>query len=76
MKMKKTNLELLQEASGRAVKILTDTVDVLEKTNEEIENEKLVIANTIARLNDESKSLSDLRDKNSRIIANFKALLN
>lgn len=76
MKMKKTNLELLQEASGRAVKVLTDTVDVLEKTNEEIENEKLVIANTIARLNDESKSLSDLRDKNSRIIANFKALLN
>lgn len=75
MKMKKSHLELLQEASGRAVKVLTDTVDILEQTNQEIENEKLAIATKIANLTDESKSLSDLRDKNSRIIANFKALL-
>lgn len=75
MKMKKSHLELLQEASGRAVKVLTDTVDILEQTNKDIEDEKLIIANTISRLTDESKSLSDLRDRNSRIISNFKALL-
>jgi hypothetical protein len=73
---KKSNLEKLQETSGMAIKVLTDTIDVLEQTNKDIEDEKLVIANTISRLTDESKSLSDLRDKNSRIISNFKALLN
>lgn len=73
--MKKSNLTKLLETSGAAVKILTDTIDVLKSTNEQIENEKLAIATKIANLQEESDQLSDLRDKNSRIVANFEALL-
>lgn len=73
--MKKSNLTKLLETSGAAVKILTDTIDVLKSTNEQIENEKLAIADKIANLQEESDQLSDLRDKNSRIVANFEALL-
>ena len=75
MKTKKSNLAKLLEASGNAVKILTDTIEVLKSTNEQIEDEKLAIATQIANLKEESDQLSDLRDKNSRIVANFEALL-
>ena len=75
MKNKKSNLTKLMETSGNAVKLLTDTIDVLQRTNEQIENEKLLRANKIADLTEESRSLSDLRDKNARIVSNFKALL-
>lgn len=75
MKNKKSNLAKLMKTSGNAVKILTDTIDVLKNTNAQIENEKLAIATKIAALTEESHSLSDLRDKNARIVANFEALL-
>lgn len=75
MKKNKSTLAKLMEKSGAAVKLLTYTLDGLKTTNEEIENEKLAIATKIANLQEENTQLSDLRDKNSRIIANFEALL-
>lgn len=73
--MKKTTLTKLMETSTLAVKALTDTLDVLKRTNAAIEDEKLAISTKIANLTEESNSLSDLRDKNARIISNFEALL-
>lgn len=75
MKKKKTTLELLQEKSGNAVKLITDTINELELTNEAIETEKFAIESQIAALREQNNSLSDLRDKNAHIVSNFKALL-
>lgn len=73
---KKTTLAILEERSGNAVKLITDTIDELKRTNEAIEQEKNSITERIAALQGERDSLSGLRAKNARIVSNFEALLN
>ena len=72
----KSTLEVLQERSGNAVKVITDTIDDLKSTNEAIKAQKQVIAEKIEALNMEDNTLTDLNVKNDRIVANFEALLN
>lgn len=74
--VKKSTLEVLQERSGNAVKVITDTIDDLKSTNEAIKTQKQVIAEKIEALNMEDNTLTDLNMKNNRIVANFEALLN
>lgn len=71
----RSTLEVLEERSGNAVKLITDTIDELKLTNEAIDKEKAAIAEKIAALNSESNSLSTLSAKNARIVSNFEALL-
>ena len=72
----KSTLEVLQERSGSAVKVITDTIDDLKSTNEAIKAQKQVIAEQIEALNMEDNTLTDLSIKNNRIVSNFEALLN
>ena len=74
--VKKSTLEVLQERSGNAVKVITDTIDDLKATNAAIDTQKQVIAEKIVALNAEDHTLTDLSMKNSRIVANFEALIN
>lgn len=71
----KSTLEVLQERSGNAVKLITDTIDELKNTNEAIDKEKAAISERIAALKAEDNTLSDLSKKNTKIVSNFEALL-
>lgn len=71
----KSTLEVLQERSGNAVKLITDTIDELRNTNEAIDQEKAVISERIAALKAEDNTLTDLSKKNAKIVSNFEALL-
>lgn len=71
----KSTLEVLQERSGNAVKLITDTIEELKNTNEAIDQEKAVISERIAALKAEDNTLTDLSNKNAKIVSNFEALL-
>lgn len=71
----KSTLEVLQERSGNAVKLITDTIDELKNTNEAIDKEKAAISERIAALKAEDNTLTDLSKKNAKIVSNFEALL-
>lgn len=73
--VKKSALEVLQERSGNAVKMITDTIDELKNTNEAINDERAAIAERIAALNAEDNTLTDLSNKNAKIVSNFESLL-
>lgn len=73
--IKKSTLEVLQERSGNAVKLITDTINELKTTNEAIEEERSAIAARIAALNVEDSVLTGLSTQNSKIVSNFEALL-
>lgn len=71
----KSTLEVLQERSGNAVQLITNTIDELKNTNEAIDQEKAVISERIAALKAEDNTLTDLSKKNAKIVSNFEALL-
>lgn len=71
----KSTLEVLNERSGNAVKVITDTINDLRSTNEAIEAEKTDIAAKITVLETESKDLTILSAQNARIVSNFEKLL-
>lgn len=71
----KSTLELLQEKSGNAIKLITDTIDELRQANHEIDTEHNNNDNKIAVLQATNKELDILKGSNSKIISNFEALL-
>lgn len=72
----KTNkLARLQSASANAVNIVTLTVSNLEMTNDEIDRTIAEIEDYKAGLEDKQNGLCEMKEKNLRIVQNFKKLI-
>lgn len=75
LEIKKKELTSYKRQFDDAVSIITDTVARLEFINECTEQKIQEINEYQTQLEDTKAGLSEAKDKNSRIIKNFKALL-
>lgn len=72
---KQEELIALNEESGRAIDLVTSTINNLMGVNEKIDKAITEIADAKNRLNSTETELSDRRMCNAKIIANFQKIL-
>lgn len=72
---KQEELIALNEESGRAIDLVTSTINNLMGVNEKIDKAITEIAEAKSRLNSTETELSDRRLRNAKIVANFQKIL-
>lgn len=72
---KQEELIALNEESGRAIDLVTSTINNLMGVNEKIDKAIAEIAEAKNRLNSTETELSDRRLRNAKIVANFQKIL-
>lgn len=72
---KQEELIALNEESGRAIDLVTSTINNLMGVNEKIDKAITEIAEAKNRLNSTETELSDRRLRNAKIVANFQKIL-
>ena len=75
LKQETAKLQRLQSESQSALDLVTRTIDRLKNANEQIGEAQARISAYQADLENQSKSLTALSQKNTRIIANFNRLI-
>lgn len=73
---KEKELMKLNMASNKALDVVTTTIDLLAKTNENIDKNISEITEAKARLQATEDGLNKTKDHNVRIIERFRALIN
>lgn len=75
LEQKNKTLNLLAMQQNSALSMVNNTIIMLQNNNEEIAATMTDIEEYKARLETKAQELSDIKDKNSRIIENFKRLI-
>lgn len=75
LEQKNKKLSLLTMQQNSALSMVNNTIIMLQNNNEEIAATMTDIEEYKARLELKARELSDIQDKNSRIIENFKRLI-
>lgn len=75
LEQKKKKLNTYVEQFDTAVSIITNTIDVLTSTSSNIEQTIVEIDEYQNELNNTTKDLRAAKEKNDKVIKNFKALL-
>ena len=75
LEQKNKKLSLLTMQQNSALSMVNNTIIMLQDNNEEIAATMTDIEEYKARLELKARELSDIQDKNSRIIENFKRLI-
>lgn len=75
LKQETTRLQRLQSESQSALDLVTRTINRLKAANEQIGEAQARISSYQADLENQSKSLTALAQKNTRVIENFSRLI-
>ena len=75
LEQKNKTLNLLAMQQNSALSMVNNTIIMLQNNNEEIAATMADIEEYKARLETKAQELSDIKGKNSRIIENFKRLI-
>lgn len=75
IQQKETKLKELQQKSESAIQIVNDTINNLNRTNEEINGTLLEVMNMLNSLESIKAELNAAEAKNEKIMKNFSSLL-
>ena len=75
LEQKNKSLSALAMQQNSALSMVNNTITMLQNNNEEIAAMMTDIDEYRSRLESKAKELSDVKDKNTRIIENFKRLI-